>query len=91
MKCIGCGAILQNMDPTMDGYTPNLDNKLCQRCFKIQHYGENITNIKPILNEDIITNINKQKGFVIFLMDFLNIYKEIIATYQKIKLPKMIV
>ena len=91
MKCIGCGALLQNTNPTLDGYTPNLDNKLCQRCFKIKHYGENITNTKPILNEDIITNINKQKGFVIFLMDFLNIYKEIIATYQKIKLPKMIV
>ena len=91
MKCIGCGAILQNTDPTIDGYTPNLANKLCQRCFKIKNYGANIANIKPILKEEIIKKINKQKGFVIFLMDFLNIYEEIITTFKNIKLPKMLV
>ena len=91
MKCIGCGAILQNTDPTIDGYTPNLANKLCQRCFKIKNYGANIANIKPIIKEEIIKKINKQKGFVIFLMDFLNIYEEIITTFKNIKLPKMLV
>ncbi len=91
MKCMGCGAILQNTDKLKDGYTPKIDSKLCQRCFKIKNYGENIVNIKPINNEDIITKINKEKGFVIFLLDFLNIYEEVITTYKKIKLPKIIV
>ena len=91
MKCIGCGAILQNTDPTIDGYTPNLANKLCQRCFKIKNYGANIANIKPIIKEEIIKKINKQKVFVIFLLDFLNIYEEIITTFKNIKLPKMLV
>lgn len=91
MKCMGCGAILQNTDKLKDGYTSKIDSKLCQRCFKIKNYGENIVNIKPINNEDIITKINKEKGFVIFLLDFLNIYEEVITTYKKIKLPKIIV
>ena len=91
MKCMGCGALLQDTDPLQDGYTPKLTNKLCQRCFKIQNYGANIASQKNIITEKLLAKINREKGFVIFLVDFLNIYAEIITTYQKIKLPKIMV
>ena len=39
-KCTGCGAVLQNIDTTKEGYVVNLDNKLCERCFRIKNYNE---------------------------------------------------
>ena len=39
-KCEGCGALLQNVDKLKEGYTTNLDNPLCNRCFRIRHYND---------------------------------------------------
>ena len=36
-KCIGCGIALQNTDKEKLGYTKNLENKYCERCFKTLH------------------------------------------------------
>ena len=38
-KCLGCGSIL-TMDHNLDGYTSNLENRLCERCFRIKNYNE---------------------------------------------------
>ena len=45
-KCIGCGSILQDTDKNKDGYVLDINNKLCQRCFRIRYYNEykNIVN-----------------------------------------------
>ena len=48
-KCIGCGIELQFEDKNKEGYVPEEkflmhDNLLCQRCFKIKNYGENLVN-----------------------------------------------
>ena len=37
-KCLGCGAILQTDSIDKEGYTKNIDNDLCERCFRINHY-----------------------------------------------------
>ena len=89
--CSGCGTILQNTDPHLEGYTPDLKNDLCQRCFKIKHYGVNLPTSKVIKNEDLLLKINKRQHMILFLVDFLNIYQEIIDVYQKIKDPKILV
>ena len=90
-KCIGCGIELQDNDINKDGYTPKLTNDLCQRCFKIKHYGDNKkTNVK-INNETLIKKINQKNAFVIFVVDFLNIYQSIIDLYNKITCKKILV
>ena len=38
-KCVGCGSEL-NLIPGNEGYTKNLNNELCERCFRIRHYNE---------------------------------------------------
>ena len=39
-KCVGCGAILQDNNPLIEGYTTVLTNDLCKRCFRMKNYGE---------------------------------------------------
>ena len=38
-KCIGCGVELSSTKDSI-GYTTNLENKLCERCFRIRNYNE---------------------------------------------------
>ena len=90
-KCKGCGVVLQSDDINKIGYTPNINNKICQRCFKIKNYGEAIDSKKEFDNESIIKKINNDKKFVIFLVDFLNIYSDIIDLYKSIKTNKILV
>ena len=53
-KCVGCGIKLQEKDKNELGYTPYLNNELCERCFKLKNYniltnkGINIDNDKLI-------------------------------------------
>ena len=48
LRCFGCGAIIQNENPRMTGFLPRsvLENEtpLCQRCYRLQHYGEDVPN-----------------------------------------------
>lgn len=72
-KCIGCGAILQT-DPKKEGYTLNLENKLCERCFKIRNYNDYQMVIKD--NADyisILNKINETNDLVVLVIDLLNI------------------
>lgn len=39
-KCRGCGIKLQDKNPNELGYTNDLTNEICTRCFKIANYGE---------------------------------------------------
>ena len=73
-KCLGCGIELQNNNILNIGYTPNLDNLYCMRCFKVKHYGE--TSIVSKDKEDyikILEMINKTNDLVIYVVDVLNI------------------
>lgn len=74
-KCLGCGSVLQNADITKDGYTPNLDNEFCKRCFDITHYNKYVTIDK---DNDIylkkIDLINKTGDLVILTLDFFNMF-----------------
>ena len=37
-KCVGCGITLQNENKNDVGYTPDIKNELCERCFKLKNY-----------------------------------------------------
>lgn len=38
--CLGCGIVLQNEDRNKDGFVQDLNDDLCERCFRIEHYNE---------------------------------------------------
>jgi len=77
-KCIGCGVNLQNENILNLGYTPNIENDYCMRCFKIKNYGEDISVSK---NSDdylkILYNISKTKDLVLYVVDILNIKEDL--------------
>lgn len=71
--CYGCGCELQNSDPTQTGYTPKtLDGNivLCQRCYRLQHYGENRDEelVKPDYKK-VFCNLMKKKSLIIYVVD----------------------
>ena len=61
-KCFGCGVILQNENILNIGYTPNLENNYCMRCFKVKNYGE-VTCIDA--NTEDYINILKSIGTLV--------------------------
>lgn len=90
-KCVGCGIKLQNKNVNELGYTPNLNNELCERCFKLKNY--NILTNKGINidNDKLINKINELNSCVLFLVDFINLDSEVIETYKKIKTKKVFI
>ena len=73
-KCIGCGIKLQNENILNVGYTPNMDNDYCMRCFKVKNYGkiESVqTNSDDYLR--ILKSVSRTKDLVLYVVDILNI------------------
>lgn len=89
-KCSGCGIVLQNTNKDELGFTPKLENKYCERCFKTIHYGTN-KEINNLDNELIIKKINALNYFTFFITDFLNINSETIKIYKAITANKVLV
>ena len=87
--CKGCGLTLNTIKDT-PGYTPDLKNDFCMRCFRLKNYGEKKEET-IISNGELVKKINKKKGIVFFLIDFLNINNETILLFKKIKLPKALI
>lgn len=69
-RCLGCGVPLQSDNPEDAGYIPsekiNDPEALCQRCFKIKHYGE----FKAVSVESFpFDELFKAVDFVCFIVD----------------------
>lgn len=90
-KCVGCGITLQDKDSKMVGYTPDIKNKLCERCFKLKNYNVLTNEGVSIDNSNLIDSINKLKSHVLFLVDFINLDSEVINTYKKIHNKKTLI
>ena len=88
---MGCGAILQFVAKEKIGYIPKekRTEKLCERCFRILHYND--LKMIDLPTEDIINNVNKKRSYAFFLVDLLNINREVIDTFKKITLPKTLI
>lgn len=92
--CYGCGAKLQSLDKESLGYIPEKkrdDAKYCMRCFRLMHYGEEAVNETPKDVKEIVNKINKDVRFVIFLVDFVNLNKEVIDIFRSIKKRKVLI
>ena len=72
-RCVGCGSVLQDKSPNEVGYVKNIDSRLCERCFKIQNYGEYM----PVIKEEnefinMLEEINKTNDLVVLVCDLFN-------------------
>ena len=90
-KCVGCGIKLQNKNVNEVGYTPNLNNELCERCFKLKNYNILTNKGININNDKLINKINELNACVLFLVDFINLDSEVIEAYKKIKSKKILI
>ena len=77
-KCAGCGVLLQDQNVLQEGYTTNLNNDICQRCFKMKNYGEYQAVTKS--NEEylnILKEVSKTDDLVLYVTDLLNLEQDI--------------
>lgn len=88
-KCIGCGVSLQDKDKNKLGYTPNIKNDYCMRCFRLKNYGEKKEESIDI--DSIFKRVNVSSGIAFFLIDFFNINQYTIGLFNQIKIPKALI
>ena len=77
-KCAGCGVLLQDQNVLQEGYTTSLDNDICQRCFKMNNYGEYQVVTKS--NEEyleILKDVSRTNDLVLYVTDLLNLERDI--------------
>ncbi|MEG1351213.1 MAG: GTPase [Bacilli bacterium] len=76
--CSGCGVKLQSDNTLKEGYTNNLENDICMRCFRMRNYGDYQVITKS--NDDfikILEAVNETKDLVLYIVDILNIGKDL--------------
>lgn len=68
--CVGCGCQLQNIDPNALGYVVKESQSLCQRCFRVRHYGDTQAFKKDGVNStEVLATISKLEGMILLVMD----------------------
>ena len=85
-KCSGCGAILQCENQNKEGYVKQINNSLCERCFRIINYNE-YQKIEKNNDEfvKILEQINKTGDLVLLVIDLLNINKDLSFLLSKLQ------
>lgn len=91
-KCSGCGVLLQEVNSEEEGYTKNINNDLCERCFRIKHYNDYKIIIKdnsdfmPILNQINLTN-----DLVLLVVDLFNIPSDLSVINKYLKNDQILI
>lgn len=74
LRCFGCGAIIQNTNPALTGFLPRIasekETPLCQRCYRLQHYGEDVPN-PNFTNEyrKVMEQARKTNSLIVYVVD----------------------
>ena len=82
-RCPGCGAILQTIDDSLEGYIPPMlykrKNAVCQRCFKLQNYGQLVEN-SPANHDylEMLKTANENHNLLVYVIDVFNFLGSII-------------
>lgn len=77
-KCLGCGIELQDENISKEGYTTNIENDICMRCFRLKNYGEyQVVTKSNEEYENILKEIGKTKDLVMYVTDILNIEEDL--------------
>lgn len=72
--CTGCGVVLQNTDKDLIGYSPKLENDLCQRCFRLKHYGDTtVIDQHGVESEDVLESVKNIEGKIVLMVDITDI------------------
>ncbi len=77
-SCRGCGVLLQTNDSNKEGYAKSLDNRFCERCFRIKNYNEYKQLEKD--GEDffsIVKEIGSKNNLVVLVIDLFQIPKNL--------------
>ncbi len=91
-SCRGCGAILQTVDTSKEGYTQSLDNPFCERCFRIKNYNE-----YRMLEKDnhefleIVKEISTTSSLVVLVVDLFQIPQNLKEFTQILQNPILLV
>lgn len=72
-KCQGCGVILQTENPKLEGYTTDIENKVCTRCFRLKNYGEYKTTQRTNAEYKKILSSITDEDLVIYVTSILNL------------------
>ena len=73
-KCLGCGALIQTEDSSAIGFARNIEDKYCERCFRIKNYNDyKSVDKNPADFELIIDNINKTNDLIVLVVDIMSI------------------
>lgn len=81
-QCIGCGAMIQNVDPNQIGYLPpsafekgkETGEFYCRRCFRLRHYNE--LQDLSLSEDDFLDKLNaigEESAFVIHVIDIFDV------------------
>ena len=71
--CRGCGAVLQNENKQLPGYTPKEDSEYCQRCFRLIHYDDLTVSMKTGIDPDqVISRIAETDGLILWVTDLFD-------------------
>ncbi len=85
-KCRGCGVILQDKDIDKLGYTEDLGNNLCRRCFRLTNYGE--YSGVSLTNDDFTKLLDTipKNSLVVYTSDILSLNVDRINNYNNLVL-----
>lgn len=84
--CLGCGVKLQDENILNLGFTANIENDLCMRCFRLKNYGEYESVANSLVHYDsILSFVNKTKDLVLYVVDLLNINEDLLYIRKYIK------
>ncbi len=93
-RCYGCGVILQTIDETLPGFVPEEtlgkhEVVLCQRCFRLQHYGKDEHPGEPVVNEEffrILEAAQQENALIVYVFDLFSFESSFVtAINEKIK------
>lgn len=71
--CPGCGAPMQSHSASSPGYRQKPDHPLCQRCFRLKHYGDTSRfDQSDVSLAHVLREIRAIEGTIIVLIDLVN-------------------
>ena len=90
--CSGCGVVLQNEDPKRIGFTPKMEASLCQRCFRIRHYGDHVISMRQgIDSAKVLEKIAKMDALILWVVDLFDFEANLIKGMNRHLMNKDIV
>ena len=84
--CLGCGVKLQDENILNIGFTANIQNDLCMRCFRLKNYGEYESIANSLVHYDsILSFVSKTHDLVLYVVDILNLNEDLLHIRNYVK------